>query len=150
MARRTYGEDRRKTVERSVDDREVIEAFVEELGAETHAENVLEGEADPEELEATARYELVHPYEGGNFADALMRGEEVTARVEFYVEPESSETVVYEGHVTYDAADIFHPASVVGLDEVEGSGQDHDDMSDGSDIDVGSEPDSDPAVAMTD
>jgi hypothetical protein len=119
MARRTYGEDRRKTVERSVEDREVIESFIEELGAEKDSENVLEPGNNPGGVEATARYRLVHPYEGGNFSEALMHGDEVTARVELYVELEESEAEVYTGHVTYDAGDIFHPRSVVEMEETE-------------------------------
>lgn len=117
MARRTYGEDRKRTVERSVEDRDVIESFIEELGAELNSESALSSDRDAEDIEATAMYELVHPYEGKNFEDALIHGEEVTARVEFYVELGGSETEVYDGHVTYEAGDIFNPASVVGMEE---------------------------------
>lgn len=117
MARRTYGEDRRKTVKRSLEDKEVIESFIENLGGETKSGNLLESEEGSDEVEATAKYMLVHPYEGGNFSEALMRGEEVTAKVELYVELEGSETEVYEGHVTYDAGGIFNPRSVVGIEE---------------------------------
>lgn len=117
MARRTYGENERTTVERGVKDRAVIEAFVNELDGSSSAEEVLESADNSEAIEATARYSLVHPYEGENFSEYLMRGEDVTARVEFYVEAEGSETEVYTGHVSYDARDIFSPASVAGLED---------------------------------
>lgn len=117
MARRTYGENERTTVERDVEDREIVEAFVDELDGYSSAEEVLEGVEDAENIKATARYNLVHPYDGKNFSDHLIRGDDVTARVEFYVEPEKSETEVYTGHVSYDARDIFSPAAVVGMED---------------------------------
>ncbi len=46
-----------------------------------------------------------------------MRGERVIARVELEVEGIGRETEVYEGHVTYDAADIFNPGEVFLEDE---------------------------------
>ena len=87
------------------------------MGAEIKTESILDSEESAGDIEATAMYDLVHPYEGKNFEDALIHGEEVTARVRFYVELGGSETEVYNGHVTYEAGDIFNPASVVGMEE---------------------------------
>ena len=117
MARRTYGENERTTVERDVKDMEVIEAFVEELDGSSSAEEVLEDIDDTRVVKATAEYSLIHPYEGENFSEYLIRGEDVTARVEFYLGPEKSDAEVYTGHVSYDARDIFSPAAVVGMHE---------------------------------
>jgi hypothetical protein len=148
MARRTYGENRKKTVERSVKDIEVIESFLAELGVEKGQENFLEEERDSGEVEATARYQLVHPYEGENFRDALMYGDDVTARVEFLVDHDGSELEVYTGHITYDAHDIFDPASMAGV-ESEGP-LSEEGRCDVSNIEAGESVDTGSAAALND
>ncbi len=121
MAKRSYVEDDRKTVKRSIQDRRVIEKFAEELGAEIKPERLLDGEVNPENIEAVARYRLVHPYEAENFSYALMYGEEAAAQVKLFVELPGAETQVYTGEISYNAGDIFNPASVVEMENQQGT-----------------------------
>lgn len=117
MARRTYGEDERKTVKRSINDKELLESFMAELGVPESSRGHLEMNNPDQDISGVASYRLIHPYEAGNFPEYLMRGEQVTARVELEVEGIGRETEVYEGHVTYDAAEIFNPGEVFLEDE---------------------------------
>lgn len=123
MTKRTYGQNERKTVERSIEDEKVLEAFVDELGPEKNSEKLLEDVDRSDSFTAVAEYSLVHPYDGENFATYLMHNEEVTASVKLSIEASEGRREVYGGEITYDAVDIFSPREVVDLHEESLEGQ---------------------------
>lgn len=113
MVRRTYGEGSKNLVEESIDDKKVIERFVAQLEDKEEALTARDFLSSSNSVEATASYQLEHPYEGENFWEySLPNNEEVSAQVVLKVEAGHQEKR-YEGRIFAKAYDIFHPSDHV-------------------------------------
>lgn len=106
------GREDESTVEKSVRDREIVEAFISELEDGGDSETVLD-RSDADKVVGRAIYRLVDPYCGDNFPSYLVNNDKVTAEVELTVQA-GTDRATYRGMITDNAYDIFDPESVLG------------------------------------
>lgn len=112
MSGRRYSENSFGTEKTTVEDEEVIEAFISELESEEEAKRVLEEAQSSNVFKAWIKYDLAHPYDGDEFINCLTLGEDVTAKVNVAVEY-SGRRKSYKGHVTQEATEIFDPEALI-------------------------------------
>ena len=112
---RDYTQDGRRTVERSIEDRNVLEGFIDALRTEKSGDELLDA-VDETEASVDVRYQLMHPYDGENFSRYLTGNEEVAARVDLYAGGGRTESL--SGTVTAGAQNIFSPEEVADIVKV--------------------------------
>lgn len=112
MRPRTYSDEEKNTVETTLDDEEIIKAFMHELGVEDSALKLLDAGKSSQPVRAEVTYDLVHPYDGDRFMEYATLREEVTAYVELSVY-RGEQVDMYSGLLTEDATQIFSPEKIV-------------------------------------
>ena len=112
MTAGSYSGNSKEIVKTTVEDEEVIEAFISELESSEEASKLLEEAKNSNVLKAYVSYELLHPYDGEDFMTYLALGEEVTARTKFELHY-NGRRKLYEGHITQKAIDIFTPEALI-------------------------------------
>ena len=112
MTAGSYSGNGKEIVKTTVDDQEVIEAFISELESPEEASKVLEDAQESNVVKGRVSYELIHPYDGEEFVTYLTLGEEVTARTKFELWY-NGDRKLYKGNITQEATEIFDPEALI-------------------------------------